>query len=782
MNLNEFLNTTITASQEGFLCLAVRSTAFVEHWFKWPCEAELVQPFVEQQQGDVYFSPYLFNTMRSLKANVIQGRTLVADLDNANVDRLVITPTIIVRTSKDRHQAYWIMRTQSSVHEQLSKNLTYSIPKCDPSGWCLGHRFRLPTTLNYKYAPPQPVEIVFESAKTYAEDMFALIPEVASADELDLDWLAKPITLPNTGPLEFLESVRSVLPIRVYLAYKAVAVDRSEALWALMCSLFRAGLSREQVYFLAYHSPNNKFSGQRYNGDRDLAKDILRAEVAVKDRTATIRERMEELRHMGGIASDRKQLMARLAVDDMTTKGRFIHTTDEQLWYVVHAQGRPIPVNRSSGYLDTLLTASYGLNSSEMEHHYVVSALDAHTRSVPANVKRGVLSHYRPEDNTVLLHCGASNILRISSTGVERIPNGSIDIMFPWLVNAEPFMPVQGLDQHWSDILFNGALDTIVDTDKRHAKALLTCWFIFLLLRNAVTTQPIVAFFGQPGAGKSTLFKRIYRLLYGTNKALGSVTTPDNFDHAVATDPFLVLDNVDTWEKWLPDRLALCASRSEIVHRKLYTDSDTLILERQALIGITAHNPKFNREDVVDRLLILTFERIKHFKPEGEILDSITKLRPELWGSIVTDLQAVLAQEWPKDNELPQFRIEDFSRLGFRIAKALHIEDDFARSLVKIRNDQRQFNLGEDDILVNSIQSMVNNQRYMPSFEPTAILWSRLSALSTDDRTFERLYKNSNFLGKKLWAMQDTLLVVFDVDYDITNSGIRRWRFSKKHD
>jgi hypothetical protein len=987
--------------------------------------------------------------MRSLKTNVIQGRTIVADLDEANIDKLVITPTIIVKTSKGHHQAYWVMETESSVHEQLSKNLTYSIPKCDPSGWCLGHRFRLPSTLNYKYDPAQKVEIVFESNKHYKEDMFALIPEVVAANEIDLDWLKSPIILPNTGPLELLETVRSAIPIRVYLGYKVVADDRSVALWALMCSLFRAGLSREQVYLLAYNSPNNKFSGQRYNGDRDLAKDVLRAEQSVQDKQSTIRDQMEALRHIGGIASDRKQLMANLAVSDMSTHGRFIHTTDEDLWYVVHAQGRPIAVNRSSGYLDTLLTVNYGLNSSEMEARYVVSALDAHTRSVPANVERGVLSHYRSSDNTILLHCGASNILRISGSNVERIPNGSIDIMFPWVANADPFMPVAGLGAHWSDVLFDGALDTVVDTERKNAKALLTCWFVFLLLRNAVTTKPILALFGQPGclstetivelrrgkqsfnsitlakayygfnkswdksiptrlrslkdgiiqwrnvkriiasgrkltytitienkipfratadhrfltpngykqlselkagdsvvikegtishlakpeyyrrrvtaryhpyateemvgiygpyyyiryyravldaalnnltvkqflfivnhdiktaatlqytnkdahiyhkdgnsendtkenlkamsklehdtlhgkanlvnlgaysglyatsttkvvsiieyglehtydiemedtnapnflindvivhnSGKSTLFKRIYRLLYGATKSLNSVSTPDDFDHAVSQEPLVVLDNVDTWEKWLPDRLALSAASSEMVRRKLYTDSDTITLKRQALLGITAHNPKFGREDVVDRLLILMFERLPYFKPEGEILDGISKLRPQLWGSIVTDLQLVLQQPWPQDSDIPQFRIEDFSRLGYRIAKALHIEDDFCASLTKVRNDQRQFNLGEDDILVNALSAMLAYSKYIPQFEPSAILWSRLQNLSTDTRTFERMYKNSNFLGKKLWAMQDTLLAMFNVDYETDRNGVRKWRFMKQN-
>lgn len=786
MTLSEFLDTVITASKDGYLNLLLRPVgggrgSEYEQWFKWPDERTAAIEFITNFKGDCYFSPYLFQVPKSLKVNAIQGRTIAADLDEAKIDRLTITPTVIVKTSKARHQAYWVMETESKVHEQLSKNLTYSIPKCDPSGWCIGHRFRLPDTLNYKYDPPQATSIVFESGKAYKEDIFTLVPEVSKGDELDLDWLGKPFTAPDIGPLELLETVRSAIPLKVYLGYKSVAADRSEALWALMCALFRAGLTREQVYWLAYNSPNNKFSGQRYNGDRDLAKDVLRAEIAVTDKAATVRDQMEELRHMGGLASDRKQLMANLAISDMSTKGRFIHTREEELWYVVHSQGRPIVINRSSGYLDTLLTINYGLNASEMEHRYVVSALDAHARSITPDVERGVLSYYSSASNTLLLHCGGSNILRITQSTIERVPNGSIDVMFPWLTNADPFMPVEGLDRHWSDILFNGALDTIVDTEKRHAKALLTCWFLFMLMRHAVPTKPLVAFFGQPGAGKSTLFKRIYRLLYGTTKALGAVTTPDNFDHAVANDPFLVLDNVDTWEKWLPDRLALCAGNSEIVARKLYTDNDTITLKRQAVIGLTAHNPKFSREDIVDRLLIFTFERLSHFKPESEILDTITRNRAQLWGSIVSDLQLVLAQDWPHESDLPQFRIEDFSRLGFRIAKALHIEDDFVASLTKVRNDQRQFNLGEDDILVNAIVNMIANPRYTASYEPPAVLWNRLSSLSTDPRAFEHQYKNSNLLGKKLWAMQDTLQVAFTVDYEQDRNGVRRWRFLK-HD
>jgi hypothetical protein len=222
---------------------------------------------------------------------------------------------------------------------------------------------------------------------------------------------------------------------------------------------------------------------------------------------------------------------------------------------------------------------------------------------------------------------------------------------------------------------------------------------------------------------------------------------------------------VDTWERWLPDRLALSAASSELTKRKLYTNTDTVRLQRQALLGVTAHNPKFGREDVTDRLLMITFERLKSFLPEGDIIAAIFKSRNQLWGQLVLEAQKVLRTPMPSHAEAPQFRVEDFARVGYWIAKALGIEEDFRGGLKTIQAEQKTFILDEESILLEAIQSYLTRNKDLDAWRTHGAMWSMLEGVSNDPLAFNRQYKNAVQLGKKLWAMQDALKSTFDIEW-----------------
>jgi hypothetical protein len=310
--------------------------------------------------------------------------------------------------------------------------------------------------------------------------------------------------------------------------------------------------------------------------------------------------------------------------------------------------------------------------------------------------------------------------------------------------------------------------------------SLLRVWTLFLLFRSAAVSRPILAAFGQPGAGKSTLFRRIYRLLYGRGKAVLKVTTAENFDIALASEAFVVCDNVDSPQPWLPDRLALAASPSDIPKRKLYTDADPFILRCNAMVGISAHNPRFTREDISDRLILLTFKRFEKFLPEGDILDSISANRNRLWGGIVYDCQRVLATPPPLYSEVPQFRIEDFARTGYWIATALGCTDQFRDALQTVSRTTKNMNLSEDQVLVDAINVLIRKGKG-GDWQTPGQLWTTLSLIAPDSHAFVRLYRGAVFLGKKLLVLQDSLKEVFDVEVDYDhNRTSRQWRFFLK--
>jgi hypothetical protein len=618
-----------------------------------------------------------------------------------------------------------------------------------------------------------------------------MLPTVSLAEGLadgaaDEAWLDRAEAM-EVGPQELLATLRTKLPPKVVATYDREihgGEGRSGALWALMLAAFRAGAGREQVYVLAKNSANNKFTDLRYGGQRELAKDVLRAEANVLSRTPDLRSKIMEARRLPGLPSEKKQYIAHLVREHMSRIGNFVHCADDSLWFIREDTGRPIPILQRGESLQVFLDAMFGINASEPESNYIVNSLIAYASELMPSGLTAAMSYYDKDSRTLFLHTGRRDVLMVSNKGIQTVTDGYQSIVFPWTPGGEVLQPVYaGLDEPWYEILLGDCLDNVIGISRDEAMALLRSWLLMVVLRTVVVSRPILALFGQPGSGKSTLFRRLYALLYGRNKALGAVSTPEDFDFATATDPLVVLDNVDTWEKWLPDRLALAAASSALTRRKLYTNGEVVTLQRQAFLGITAHNPKFGREDVVDRLVLLMFERLPKFKPETDILDRISHQRNAIWGAILQDIQKILATPLPNADDVPQFRVEDFARAGYWFSTAVGCAPAFKAAIDSLRGAQKQFTIEEDIMLIEALQNWHNRCKEPEEFRTPGMLWPLLELTSSDPLAFKAQYRNAVSLGKKLWSLQETLRQMFDVDWTFdAKRGSKAWRFRSKNE
>lgn len=803
VHLTSFLERVVTA-ERGFFCLSLAQASginWADQWFIWPDDRTKIVACALKYADtyNVYFSTYLFKAQNRTKENVVAGtRTIQADLDEAVLDNIPIKPTLIVETSPHRHQAYWILSEALDLdtHETLSRKITYAIDKADHSGWPLGRTARMPFTQNFKYIDgPKPVSITLGSTSAPDTEIepisFELLGDVDNPSyDIDEQWITSEKVKPTVGPNELLDGLlqNKKITAKIVLQYNQVADDRSDALWALMLALFRAGCARDTVFWVARESANNKFKRLRYGGDKELSKDVLRAESVAQRKITDVRAHIREIRRMPGPSFIRSDAITKEVQDILQSEGDFLHTTDNNLWYVKRDTGKPILVGRNSEQFVSLLDIHFGLNRSETEQTYVKDAIMSHIVNLPANTEISAISHYHAAGNFLLLHSGMRDVLKITDTDIFRFPNGSNNILFPWNMENEVFIPDFGAlpsEQTWSDILFQGAFDNVVDMKPEEASALMRVWTMFILFRTAAFTRPILAYIGQPGSGKTTAMRRLYRLLYGVRKDPLKAKVEEHLDIASTKDPFIFIDNVDTWQPWLPDWLATTISNMDIVKRKLYSDGDVFTLKRQAIVGLTAHNPKFGREDVADRLLLVTFHRLASFGNEAEILDNISRNRNRLWGAIIKDAQKVLQEPLATAEESPQFRIQDFAIVGLRIARALGVETDFVAGIRAVTQEQKLFSLEEESILVNAIRTMIEmdakKDRHLQ--ERTAgVLWSELELYSGNSHIFTKIYRDAVRLSKKLQAMQVPLSQVYNINRRFDNvNGTWVWSFGMKN-
>jgi hypothetical protein len=797
LSIKEFLQKVVTCEEKGHFYLAVSNgSGWLEQWHNWPDDIDEIARRAEAQAqtANVYFSSYIFKARQATKDNILPTRTIQADLDEADLTTLPREPNVLVESSPGRHQGYWILDREVPLeqHEDLSRKLTYAIPLCDRSGWPLGRKLRIPGTLNHKYLDgPKQVTITKVHNKLFSPEEFEALPEVPHfiQEHFDETFLENPTEV-DEHPLEILERIREKIPSTVYVTYDIKQADRSAALYAFMCYAFKAGLNRNEVFTVAKASANNKWSELRYRSDQALAKDVLRAELAVNSRSTDTKQVINDLFKSQLSHLDRKRQILNVIIESMKAQGVFIHANNGYCWYIRRDLGKPVQLTAHSEALFIMLDIQYGLNYTDPEAKYVAHGLRSYANNLPPSGVQSALSYYDPDAGHILLHTGRRTVLKVTSSGVERAINGAFDVVFPWHQSTEEFVPTDPHGIDWGDELFkNGergfgtSVENLTNLQPNEALALLKVWFLFVLLRNAASSRPIIATFGQPGSGKSTLFKKVYIILFGRRKSLGAVTNMDDFDHNVAADPLVVLDNVDTWEKWLPDRIALSAGTSDLIRRKLYTDSESVTLKRQAMVGVTAHNPQFGREDVADRFLLFAFRRFTKFFSEEPIYHDLYARRNRIWGAIIADIQRVLATPLPILGEAPQFRIEDFARIGLWISRALGCEQDFRDSIKDVKSAQQSFSLEEEGMLVNAVRKFADTQTKRadgPQYYSASDLWSMVLMCADDERGFTNRYRNAVNLSKKLSSMQDSLKKIISIEFDSDDAGVRRWKIANK--
>lgn len=798
-----FLRQVVTCQESGYFCMAVSNGAggWLEEWFRWPDDLDngriIDKAFRQAPHANVYFSSYIFKAPQSTKENVLPTRTIQADLDDADLKDLPIQPTALVETSPGRHQAYWVLapptRDQKGnvvatgaplpleEHESLSRKMTYSIKLCDRSGWPLGKKVRIPGTLNHKYlSGPKPVKIIAVHNIEHQADTIEALPDVPRflVEHFDDGFIETPNEV-DTHPLELLKRIEADVPVSVWTKYDVVQSDRSEALWALMMWAFKAGLNRNEVFTLAKGSANNKFRDLKSRADQDLAKDVLRAEHAAKSNATDPRQVIRDVYRKPLNKIERCRTMFDIVLQTLREQGEFVRSREDMGWYIRRDIGRPVPVTPRSEQLTILLDTQFGLNMTEGETKYVAQGLYTYTMSLPQTAFESTLSYYDPVQRHLLIHTGRDTVIRVTPTSIEKATDGAYGVIFPWVGNVEPFTPSISASAHanltnydWADELFDegargygSSIRNIMNMSPTQAKALLKVWLMFILFRNVAQTKPIIACLGQPGSGKTTAMRRVYRLLYGRYKSLSDLTSRDDFDLMTARDPLVVLDNIDTWERWLPDRLATSASVADIERRKLYTDGGVYLVRRQAFVGVTAHNPKFGREDVADRFLLFSFKRFEKFESEVQILEDISRQRSRLWTAIIRDAQRILNTPVPNDpREIPQFRLEDFAKYGLWIARGLNVEAAFKSSIEDVKSAQSAFTLEEEAMLVNAVIALSNRKGRKPDEPMTSSqLWTQLEAHVSDARQFVAIYRNPVQLAKKVSAMQPALSKVVDI-------------------
>jgi hypothetical protein len=197
MNISaqEFLE-IIFGNALGWLCLAhihdignpdKTKKGYEEIFYKWPNENSEVMDWIEKHShADCYFCPHLLSQARRRKQFALPGQVLYADLDECGPARLnkhgEPSPSMIVETSPQRWQAYWLLEApvEPQEYEKLNHQIAYAYKDegADQGGWDLTQLLRVPGTMHCKRKPVEVKAWLINKncIPTYSPEQFEVLP------------------------------------------------------------------------------------------------------------------------------------------------------------------------------------------------------------------------------------------------------------------------------------------------------------------------------------------------------------------------------------------------------------------------------------------------------------------------------------------------------------------------------------------------------------------------------------------------------------------------------
>jgi len=211
----------------------------------------------------------------------------------------------------------------------------------------------------------------------------------------------------------------------------------------------------------------------------------------------------------------------------------------------------------------------------------------------------------------------------------------------------------------------------LINVKKEEDKLLLKAYIVSLLIPDI--PHPVLIIYGEKGSAKSMAFKLIRSLI--DNSATLILSLPNDkseFVQQLSHNYLAFYDNVGKLSNWQSDILCRAVTGEGFSKRQLYTDDEDVIYSYRRCIGLNGINIPAIQPDLLDRSIIIEFNRIKKSerKKEEEIWELFGNMKGDVFNEILNILaKAMKIKEKIKLENLP--RMADFCEWGESISQAM---------------------------------------------------------------------------------------------------------------
>ncbi len=267
---------------------------------------------------------------------------------------------------------------------------------------------------------------------------------------------------------------------------------------------------------------------------------------------------------------------------------------------------------------------------------------------------------------------------------------------------------------------------------------------------------------GDQGAAKSTALRILRSLI---DPSLSELLSPpsDIVELSQASNHHfcLYLDNLSYLKDDLSDALCRLATGIGFTKRKLYTDDDDILFNQKVAVGITGINLVAQKADLLDRCLILQYERIPEDQrtDEDEFWQKFNADKPAILGALFDTLSQVL--KILSDFKLSKKpRMADYAKYGAAAAIALgYSADQFLKAFSENISRQNQAAI-ESSPTAQVVLQFMSDQNFWSgsSSELHQELKVLVEKLNLQIGGSDGFPKSANWLWKRIMQVRPNLL------------------------
>ncbi|MDP9050275.1 MAG: hypothetical protein M3O31_06050, partial [Acidobacteriota bacterium] len=331
------------------------------------------------------------------------------------------------------------------------------------------------------------------------------------------------------------------------------------------------------------------------------------------------------------------------------------------------------------------LLTGYGLQHDDLLKK-VQKHITAHAEEGGKRVRIEPNYFYDEATFTMYANVGNENILKLTATSADFIPNGSEGLLFPPYSSEPMKLDLDAIRESKMGMriepgslafdYFNASFDDQV-WPARQWLQLVFCRILALFFPQAFNTRSILAFIGEAGCGKTILAEKIGWVLEGAQFQVDAVVDDNKEMETLFTSkPFVVLDNCDDIHQMKKKTSLLCRTSTGggVSRRILYSTNTHIQYPLISNLVLTAISAGFMRDTLAGRTLIIPLKpRNRQQDPGGHNFKTQAQaardaVLTELFGRAKNILAALEAQA----KYLPRHdsRLQDLT--GFIMRCAIH--------------------------------------------------------------------------------------------------------------